>query len=192
MTHTEPSSGRPASRPEDPLAPARQTNRHRPNRRGAAVARAPRRRYRRVLSVLGTVVLTVATFAAMLVAGSVVTSRGFHEAIPTSGRNPISGSVRDASGDVQAVSADSGVRHGRPLVVAFVAGTSGTVASDLLAPYDIFASSPAFDPYVVAAHAGPVPLEGGPALVPTHTFADVDADPTLAPDSDLTPTPAQS
>ncbi|HEX5535055.1 MAG TPA: hypothetical protein VFX33_15050 [Actinomycetales bacterium] len=48
-------------------------------------------------------------------------------------------------------------------MVAIVAGTSGTVASDLLAPYDIFASSPASRAYVVAAHAGPVPLEGGPA-----------------------------
>ena len=46
-------------------------------------------------------------------------------------------------------------RHGRRLVVAFVAGTHGTVASDLLAPYDIFASSPAFTTYVVADAADP-------------------------------------
>jgi putative intracellular protease/amidase len=71
--------------------------------------------------------------------------------------------------------------------VAIVAGTSGTVASDLLAPYDIFASSPAFHPYVVAAPTGPVPLEGGPAVVPTHTFADVDADPALRPDLVVVP-----
>jgi putative intracellular protease/amidase len=79
------------------------------------------------------------------------------------------------------------VRHGRPLVVAIVAGTSGTVASDLLAPYDVFASSPAFRTYVVAAHTGPVPLEGGPALLPAHTFAHVDADPALTPDLVVVP-----
>ena len=64
-------------------------------------------------------------------------------------------------------------------MVAFVAGAHGTIASDLLAPYDIFSSSPAFTTYVVADAATPVPLEGGPAVVPTHTFADVDADPAL-------------
>ena len=40
---------------------------------------------------------------------------------------------------------------------------------------------------MVAAHAGPVPLEGGPALVPTHTFAQVDADPALRPDLVVVP-----
>ena len=69
------------------------------------------------------------------------------------------------------------MHHLRRLVVAFVVGKSGTIASDLLAPYDIFASSPAFTTYVVAAHAGPAPLEGGPAVVPTHTFTDVDSRP---------------
>jgi putative intracellular protease/amidase len=187
MTPTGPSGGRPAPRAEDPQAPARQANRDRGNSQGATVAGTPRRRYRRILSVAGTVVLTVATFAAMLVAGAVVTSRGFHEAVPTSSGDTVGDAVRGTSGAVQTVSADVAVRHGRPLVVAFVAGTSGTVASDLLAPYDIFASSPAFDPYVVAANDGPVPLEGGPALVPTHTFADVDADPALTPDLVVVP-----
>ncbi len=77
--------------------------------------------------------------------------------------------------------------HGRPLVVAFVVGTHGTVASDLLAPYDIFASSPAFTTFVVADTTAPAPLEGGPAVVATHTFAAVDADPALAPDLVVVP-----
>jgi hypothetical protein len=114
----------------------------------------------------------------MLVAGAVVTNNGFHQAVPTShghpGQVPV-GAVENASADVTG-------RHGRPLVVAFVAGAEGTVASDLLAPYDIFASSPAFRPYVVAVKAGPVPLEGGPALMPTHTFGEADADPALRPE----------
>jgi putative intracellular protease/amidase len=78
-------------------------------------------------------------------------------------------------------------RQGRRLVVAFVAGTNGTIASDLLAPYDIFASSPAFTAYVAADVATAVPLEGGPALVPTFTFAEVDADPALRPDLVVVP-----
>jgi putative intracellular protease/amidase len=119
----------------------------------------------------------------MLVAGAVVTNNGFHQAVPTShghpGQVPV-GAVENASADVTG-------RHGRPLVVAFVAGAEGTVASDLLAPYDIFASSPAFRPYVVAVKAGPVPLEGGPALMPTHTFGEADADPALRPDLVVVP-----
>jgi putative intracellular protease/amidase len=128
------------------------------------------------------VLLTVLALATMMVAGAMVSSRSMHQGVPTGqGR-----SVQDTAGDVATASA--GVTgHTRPIVVAIVAGTAGTVASDLLAPYDIFASSPAFHPYVVAAHSGPVPLEGGPAVVPTHTFADVDADPALRPDLVVVP-----
>jgi putative intracellular protease/amidase len=151
-------------------------------RRPAGSTGFPRRRYRRILAVTGTVVLTVIALATMLVAGALVTNHGMHQAVPTGQDH----SIQDTAGDVAAASA-SGARRGRPLVVAVVAGTSGTVASDLLAPYDIFASSAAFRPYVVAAHAGPVPLEGGPALVPTQTFADVDANPALRPDLVVVP-----
>jgi putative intracellular protease/amidase len=168
MTHEGPSGDHPAPRPDKPEA---------------NVIGSPHRRYRRILSVGGTVILTMTAFAAMLVAGAVVTSHGLHQAVPASH----GGTVRATSGAVEPVSADVARRHGRRLVVAFLAGTSGTVASDLLAPYDIFASSPAFQPYVVAAHGAPVPLEGGPALVPTHTFDDVDADPALTPDLVVVP-----
>src|SRR3954451_9052198 len=150
--------------------------------RHTSSARSQRRRFRRILGVTGTVLLTVLTLATMLVAGAMVSSRGMHQAIPT-GQGHI---VRDTAGDVATASAGV-TEHRRPIVVAIVAGTSGTVASDLLAPYDVFASSAAFRPYVVAAHAGPVPLEGGPAVVPTHTFADVDADPALRPDLVVVP-----
>ncbi|MDX6299406.1 MAG: hypothetical protein QOF53_620 [Nocardioidaceae bacterium] len=172
MTHEGPSGGHADPAPEQSSA----INRH------ASSARAPHRRIRRVLGVTGTVLLTVLALATMLVAGARVSSRGMHEAVPA-GRGHI---VQEAASDVATASAGV-TRHGRPIVVAIVAGTSGTVASDLLAPYDIFASSPAFRPYVVAAHTGPVPLEGGPAVVPTHTFADVDADPALRPDLVVVP-----
>jgi transcriptional regulator GlxA family with amidase domain len=95
--------------------------------------------------------------------------------------------ARDTSAATQTAAGSDVDRRGRRLVVAFVAGETGTVASDLLAPYDIVASSPAFSTYVVAADARPVPLEGGPALVPTHSFADVDADPALTPDVVVVP-----
>src|SRR3954447_5553899 len=150
--------------------------------RHTSSARSQRRRLRRILGVTSPVLLTVLTLATMLVAGAMVSSRGMHQAVPT-GQGHI---VQDTAGDVAIASA--GVAgHSRPIVVAIVAGTSGTVASDLLAPYDIFASSPAFHPYVVAAHSGPVPLEGGPAVVPTHTFTDVDADSALRPDVVVVP-----
>ena len=172
MTHEGPSGGH-----ADP-APQQSP----PNKRDASSARASHRRIRRILGVTGTVLVTVLTLAAMLVAGAMVSSRGMHQAVPAGQGH----SVQGTAGDVATASAGV-TRHRRPIVVAIVAGTSGTVASDLLAPYDIFASSPAFHPYVVAAHAGPVPLEGGPALVPTHTFADVDADPALRPDLVVVP-----
>jgi putative intracellular protease/amidase len=176
MTHTGPSGETAGPAPEQ--SP--------PNKRHANSARSPHRRVRRILGVTGTVLLTVLALATMLVAGAMVSSRSMHQAVPT-GRGQ---SVQDTAGDVATASAGV-ARHGRPIVVAIVAGTSGTVASDLLAPYDIFASSPAFRPYVVAAHAGPVPLEGGPALVPTHTFTDVDADPALRPDLVVVPALSQ-
>jgi putative intracellular protease/amidase len=142
----------------------------------------PGRRYRRLLAVAGTVILTVITFAATLVAGALVGNRDMHQAVP-SGRQHVGDP--DPAGHIAAAHVAEG--HDRRLVVAFVAGETGTVASDLLAPYDVFASSPAFRTYVVAADARPVRLEGGPALVPTHTFADVDADPALAPDLVVVP-----
>jgi putative intracellular protease/amidase len=172
MTHEGPSGGHVGPAPEQ--SP--------PNKRHANSARSPHHRVRRILGVTGTVLVTVLALAAMLVAGARVSSRGMHQAIPTGQGH----SVQDTAGDVATASAGV-TRHGSPIVVAIVAGTSGTVASDLLAPYDIFASSPAFHPYVVAAHTGPVPLEGGPALVPTHTFADVDANPALRPDLVVVP-----
>src|SRR4051794_3240787 len=172
MTHEGPSGGQVDPAPEQSA----------PNKRHANSARSPHRRVRRILGVTCTVLVTVLALATMLVAGAMVSSRGMHQAVPA-GQGHI---VQDTAGDVATASA-SVTGHHRPIVVAIVAGISGTVASDLLAPYDIFASSPSFHPYVVAARSGPVPLEGGPALVPTHTFADVDADPALRPDLVVVP-----
>jgi putative intracellular protease/amidase len=136
---------------------------------------ARRSRPSRILVAALTIGLTVVTFAALALAGAVVTDRGLHRPVPDgpAPRASVPYSEPGASGD--------------RLVVAFVVGHSGTIASDLLAPYDIFASSPAFTTYVVAADSAPAPLEGGPAVVPTFTFKDVDADPALRPDVVVVP-----
>ena len=168
-----------AARPDG--HPGIPSQRREPANTHAGSLRSSRRGFRRALTVTGTALLTVLAFAAMLVGGAVVTNHDLHQAAPDRWHD-----VPEARDGVQTASAEV-VRHGRPLVVAFVAGTSGTVASDLLAPYDVFASSPAFRAYVVSASARPVPLEGGPALVPTHTFAEVDANPSLTPDLVVVP-----
>lgn len=173
MDYTGPSSGHEGTAPEQFRARKRHIN----------TTASPRRRIRRLLAVTGSVLLTITTFASMLFAGALVTNHGMHQPVPTGH----GGSVQTAARNPDAVAGPVVVRHGRRLVVAVVAGTSGTVASDLLAPFDIFASSRAFHTYVVAAHPGPVPLEGGPALVPTHTFSEVDAHPALKPDLVVVP-----
>ena len=73
------------------------------------------------------------------------------------------------------------------LVVAVVVGQTGTVASDVLARYEVFASSSSFSVYTVAEHASPAPLTGGTSLVPAHTFAEVDAGRAPAPDRVVVP-----
>jgi putative intracellular protease/amidase len=140
---------------------------------------------RRVLGTTLTLILTAATLAGVILAGVVVSSRSIHQPVPADSADvPASSLTHTEAGGPKNPTV---TRHGQPLVVAFVAGTDGTIASDILAPYDIFASSPAFTTYVVADAGRPVPLEGGPAVVPTHTFADVDADPTLRPDLVVVP-----
>ena len=73
------------------------------------------------------------------------------------------------------------------IAVAVVLGQSGTVGSDVLAPYEVFASSPAFSVYTVAEHGQPAPIAGGPALVPAYTFAEVDVGVAAAPDVVVVP-----
>ena len=140
---------------------------------------------RRVLDSTLAVTLTLATATSIVLAGAAVTSRGINQPVPIGSTGTSSASLRNAEPDRSANLPP--MPHGRRLVVAFVVGTSGTVASDLLAPYDIFASSPAFTTYVAADVAAPAPLEGGPPVVPTYTFADVDANPTLTPDLVVVP-----
>jgi putative intracellular protease/amidase len=140
---------------------------------------------RRVLGATLTLTLGLATLAGIVFAGATVTSRSTNQPVPTSSTGTSAASLRYA--EPASAANPTATRLGRRVMVAFVAGASGTVASDLLAPYDIFASSPAFTTYVVAGVATPAPLDGGPPVVPTYTFADVDADPALRPDLVVVP-----
>lgn len=140
---------------------------------------------RRVLGTTLMLAFGLATVAGVVLAGVTVTGRSINQPVPSSAADTVPASLQHA--EPTSAAEPTAVRHGRRLVVAFVVGTSGTVASDLLAPYDIFASSPAFTTYVVSDVASAAPLEGGPAVVPTYTFADVDADPALTPDLVVVP-----
>lgn len=68
------------------------------------------------------------------------------------------------------------------LTVAVVLGASGTIGTDAMGPYEVFASSPEFTVYTVAARREPVPVRGAPWIVPAHTFADAADGSTPAPD----------
>jgi putative intracellular protease/amidase len=140
---------------------------------------------RRVLGTTMAILLALTTLAGVVLAGTVVTGRSFHRPVPAAAKDMAPTSPQHS--EPPGTAAPTTARDGRRLVVAFVAGASGTTASDLLAPYDIFASSPSFTTYVVADTAAPAPLEGGPAVVPTYTFAQVDADPALKPDLVVVP-----
>ena len=72
--------------------------------------------------------------------------------------------------------------------MAVVLGASGTVGSDALAPFEVFASSPRFSVYTVAATPAAQPTQGGPAIVPTYTFADTTS--RRAPRPDVVVVPA--
>ncbi|WP_430296857.1 DJ-1/PfpI family protein [Sinomonas sp. B1-1] len=61
----------------------------------------------------------------------------------------------------------------KPTAVVVV-GDKGAVVSDALAPYEILASTGAFNVYTVAPEAHPVPLTGGLDLVPDFTFAQLE------------------
>lgn len=57
---------------------------------------------------------------------------------------------------------------------AVVVGDHGAVVSDTLAPYEILATTGAFNVYAVAPTGRPAPLTGGLDLVPDLTFAGLD------------------
>ncbi len=78
------------------------------------------------------------------------------------------------------------VPQGR-LAVAVVLGASGSVITDALGPYEVFARCPGFFVYTVSAWPAAV-LSGGLAVVPDYLLGDVDAG--TAPEPDVVVIPA--
>jgi putative intracellular protease/amidase len=79
------------------------------------------------------------------------------------------------------------VPEGR-LAVAVVLGASGSVITDALGPYEVFARSPKFFVYTVSASRPTAVLSGGLAVVPDYSLEDVDAG--LAPEPEVVVVPA--
>lgn len=127
---------------------------------------------RRLLHVAASMALALLTLVALVAAGVRVTLSQADAPAPT--RQPTS-LVADRPSS------------GGPIKVAVVLGASGTVVSDALAPYEVFASSPRFSVYTVAAHPGPAPTQGGPTIVPTYTFADTASGQAPRPDVVVVP-----
>jgi putative intracellular protease/amidase len=65
------------------------------------------------------------------------------------------------------------------LTVAVVLGSTGTTGTDAMGPYEVFARSPRFRVFTVAADRAVAPVEGGPAILPARTFKDVTATPDV-------------
>ena len=117
-------------------------------------------------------VLAIATLGGIGFAGARVTT--------TQSRLPFSAAAVTAAGVPDRAPADD-------LVVAVALGSSGTVATDAMGPFEVFARSPRFSVYTVAERPGPAVVEGAPAILPDHTFAEVDARADLAPDVVVVP-----
>jgi putative intracellular protease/amidase len=79
------------------------------------------------------------------------------------------------------------VPEGR-VAVAVVLGASGSVITDALGPYEVFARSPRFFVYTVSASRPTAMLSGGLAVVPDYALEEVDAG--VAPEPDVVVVPA--
>jgi transcriptional regulator GlxA family with amidase domain len=118
--------------------------------------------------------LSAAWVAGIGTAGAVVSMR---EAYP---RGP-------QAGPAQGWPPATPVPEGR-LAVAVALGASGSVITDALGPYEVFARSQEFFVYTVSASRPTAVLSGGLAVVPDYSLADVDAG--LAPEPDVVVVPA--
>jgi putative intracellular protease/amidase len=64
---------------------------------------------------------------------------------------------------------------GSRVPVAVLLGSTGTVATDALGPYAVFARSPHFDVFTVSVDRAPVALSGGLTALPDYSVADLAA-----------------
>ncbi|WP_433237803.1 DJ-1/PfpI family protein [Streptosporangium sp. CA-135522] len=73
------------------------------------------------------------------------------------------------------------------VTVAVVVSNSGSVATDVLAPYEVFAEAEKFFVYSVAAERRVSALSGGAHLLPDYTLADVESGALPEPDVVVVP-----
>jgi putative intracellular protease/amidase len=137
----------------------------------SAVGSTPRRPsvLRRLASLVLALALGTVTLLAVLLGGVA--------------RGSVHSSPPDTEGPIPVGRSSS---HG-PIVVAVALGRSGTDDADALAPYEVFARSPKFSVYTVAATSAPATMNGGLHVVPTHTFADVASGAARRPDLVVVP-----
>ncbi|UAJ79494.1 DJ-1/PfpI family protein [Leifsonia sp. ZF2019] len=114
-----------------------------------------------VLTAVIGVVSAVVTLAALLGGGFAVTM------------------ARDFSVPAGAEAAAARLSHSAPAVahdripVAVLLGANGSVATDVLGPYEVLARSPRFHVYTVSVRREPVALSGGLATLPDYSASDV-------------------
>ncbi|MEV7597096.1 DJ-1/PfpI family protein [Kitasatospora sp. NPDC089797] len=118
-----------------------------------------RRALRRAGWVLTGTVLSVGSFAGIALAGVSTSMADSFTPAPTEPDAPAPTLARTVPAD--------------RITVAVVVGTEGSVATDVLAPYRVFAGSAKFFAYTVAAERKASPLSGGAHLLPDHTLAEV-------------------
>ncbi|GAA3131718.1 DJ-1/PfpI family protein [Streptosporangium carneum] len=109
-------------------------------------------------------ILLAVTLWAALVAGTCVAG------VAVSMRDSYPGPARAAPSQGWPVAREAG--KGR-IEVAVVVGASGSVTTDVLGPYEVFARSSRFFVYTVSARRQPVPLSGGLRVLPDRTPDEV-------------------
>ncbi|WP_162793846.1 DJ-1/PfpI family protein [Streptomyces paludis] len=120
-------------------------------------------------ALMGTV-LSVASFAGIAFAG-------------------VNASMADSfapAPDVRSLPQARAVPQGR-ITVAVAVSNEGSVTTDVLAPYQVFAESEKFFVYTVAAERRVSPMSGGAHLLPDHTLAEVESGTLPEPDVVVVP-----
>jgi putative intracellular protease/amidase len=127
---------------------------------------------RRALLTVGGVILATAVFGGVAVAGFTTTMAQDFAPLPArSSAEPAA--TRPAASD--------------RIQVAILLGRNGTVATDAMGPYGVFAASERFDVRTVAASRTPVALSGGLTTVPDASFADYESGRLPRPDLVVVP-----
>ena len=130
---------------------------------------------RRVGMIALAVVIAFVSLAAIVVAG--IVESGQSSSAPTSSTEPVLTTAQHLDRPPES----------SMFSVAVVLGQSGTDAADALAPYEVLTSSPAFTVYTVSASMRPAALDGGMAVAPDYTFADIESGAAPAPDLIVVP-----